>query len=62
MSTQDPAENCNPAPESETRHAHSKDAAGFSTRAIHWGYNPHEHQGALVPPLYICLLYTSRCV
>ena len=68
MSTQDPAENCNPAPESETRHAHSKDAAGFSTRAIHWGYNPHEHQGALVPPLYMTATfafpdaaYGARC-
>lgn len=27
-------------------------AAGFSTRAIHWGYNPADHQGALVPPIY----------
>ena len=30
------------------RHA----AGGFSTRAIHWGYDPVDHQGALVPPLY----------
>ena len=22
-------------------------AGGFSTRAIHWGYNPADHQGAL---------------
>ena len=27
-------------------------SAGFSTRAIHCGYNPHDHQGALVPPIY----------
>jgi methionine-gamma-lyase len=27
-------------------------AAGFATRAIHFGYNPQDHQGALVPPLY----------
>jgi methionine-gamma-lyase len=25
---------------------------GFSTRAIHFGYDPTEHQGALVPPIY----------
>lgn len=25
---------------------------GFSTRAIHHGYNPAENQGALVPPVY----------
>lgn len=27
-------------------------SGGFSTRAIHHGYDPLEHQGALVPPLY----------
>ncbi len=32
-------------------HAQPK-AAGFSTRAIHWGYNPADHHGALVPPIY----------
>ncbi|WP_095111118.1 methionine gamma-lyase [Pseudomonas sp. Irchel 3E20] len=26
---------------------------GFSTRAIHHGYNPLDHQGALVPPIYL---------
>ena len=43
-------------------------AAGFSTRAIHWGYNPAEHQGALVPPLYTSstcacpdVAYGARC-
>jgi methionine-gamma-lyase len=25
---------------------------GFSTRAIHLGYDPQEHHGALVPPIY----------
>ena len=25
---------------------------GFSTRAIHYGYDPADHQGALVPPIY----------
>lgn len=29
-----------------------KGTKGFSTRAIHFGYNPQDHQGALVPPLY----------
>lgn len=27
--------------------------AGFATRAIHHGYNPADHQGALVPPVYM---------
>ena len=26
---------------------------GFSTRAIHHGYNPLEEQGALIPPLHL---------
>ncbi|MEW6292543.1 MAG: methionine gamma-lyase [Pseudomonadota bacterium] len=26
--------------------------AGFSTRAIHYGYNPQDHQGALSPPIF----------
>lgn len=26
---------------------------GFATRAIHHGYNPMDHQGALVPPVYM---------
>ncbi len=26
---------------------------GFSTRAIHFGYDPADHQGALVPPVYM---------
>ncbi len=26
--------------------------SGFSTRAIHFGYNPAENKGALVPPIY----------
>jgi len=30
----------------------TKAATGFSTRAIHFGYNPADHQGALVPPIY----------
>lgn len=41
---------------------------GFSTRAIHWGYNPADHQGALVPPTYATstfafpdVAYGARC-
>ncbi|MDT8989976.1 methionine gamma-lyase [Curvibacter sp. APW13] len=41
---------------------------GFSTRAIHWGYNPAEHHGALVPPTYATstfafpdVAYGGRC-
>lgn len=43
-------------------------SGGFSTRAIHWGYNPAEHNGALVPPLYTSstfafpdVAYGARC-
>lgn len=43
-------------------------AAGFSTRAIHWGYDPAEHHGALVPPTYATstfafpdVAYGGRC-
>ncbi|KTC43992.1 methionine gamma-lyase, partial [Pseudomonas fluorescens ABAC62] len=28
-------------------------ALGFSTRAIHHGYDPQDHHGALVPPVYL---------
>ncbi|MCE4052352.1 methionine gamma-lyase [Pseudomonas sp. Au-Pse12] len=31
---------------------------GFSTRAIHHGYNPQEHQGALIPPIYLTSTFT----
>ncbi|MGC5703089.1 methionine gamma-lyase [Pseudomonas sp. NFXW11] len=31
---------------------------GFSTRAIHHGYHPEEHQGALVPPIYLSSTFT----
>ena len=30
---------------------------GFSTRAIHHGYNPADHQGALVPPIHTSATY-----
>lgn len=43
-------------------------AGGFATRAIHWGYNPADHQGALVPPTYATstfafpdVAYGARC-
>ena len=43
-------------------------SGGFSTRAIHWGYNPADHQGALVPPTYATstfafpdVAYGARC-
>ncbi len=32
--------------------SHATTPQGFSTRAIHHGYNPADHQGALVPPIY----------
>ncbi|MBL0245280.1 MAG: methionine gamma-lyase [Rhodoferax sp.] len=43
-------------------------AGGFATRAIHWGYDPADHQGALVPPTYATstfafpdVAYGARC-
>ncbi len=43
-------------------------ASGFSTRAIHWGYKPADHHGALVPPVYTSstfafpdVAYGARC-
>lgn len=42
--------------------------SGFSTRAIHFGYDPAENKGALVPPIYTSSTYAfpdtaygSRC-
>ena len=32
--------------------SHSSRPQGFATRAIHHGYDPHDHHGALVPPVY----------
>ncbi|MCA8907698.1 MAG: methionine gamma-lyase [Rhodospirillaceae bacterium] len=31
----------------------SKTVSGFSTRAIHFGYEPMDHEGALTPPLHL---------
>jgi methionine-gamma-lyase len=31
--------------------------SGFSTRAIHFGHDPAQHQGALVPPIYSSATY-----
>jgi methionine-gamma-lyase len=31
---------------------------GFATRAIHHGYDPRDHQGALVPPVYLTSTFT----
>ena len=48
--------------------SHPTSAQGFSTRAIHHGYNPADHQGALVPPIYTSatfafpdVAYGARC-
>ncbi|CAG8867019.1 L-methionine gamma-lyase [Pseudomonas fluorescens] len=35
---------------------------GFSTRAIHHGYDPQSHQGALVPPVYQTATYAFASV
>ena len=32
---------------------------GFSTRAIHHGYNPADHKGALVPQIYTSAIRCS---
>ncbi len=46
----------------------TEQSKGFSTRAIHFGYKPAEHQGALVPPIYTSatfafpdVAYGARC-
>lgn len=39
----------------------SKDQ-GFATRAIHHGYDPLEHDGALIPPVYMTSTYAFRDV
>ncbi len=36
---------------------HSTETQGFATRAIHHGYDPMSHQGALVPPVYMTSTY-----
>lgn len=38
------------------------DQAAFETRAIHAAYNPHEHAGALNPPLHLSSTYAFRTV
>lgn len=32
--------------------------SGFSTKAIHHGYDPRDHHGALVPPVYLTSTFT----
>ena len=39
-----------------------KDAQGFSTRAIHFGYDPASHHGALNPPVYLNATYTFESI
>ncbi|HEK0907033.1 TPA: methionine gamma-lyase [Pseudomonas putida] len=38
------------------------DKTGFSTRAIHHGYDPQSHGGALVPPVYQTATYAFESV
>lgn len=40
----------------------AKDSCGFATRAIHHGYDPQSHQGALVPPVYQTATYAFATV
>jgi len=37
-------------------------SAGFSTRAIHHGYDPSENHGALVPPIYLSATFAFPSV
>ncbi len=37
--------------------SHTTTPGGFCTRAIHHGYNPADHHGALVPPIYTSATY-----
>ena len=39
-----------------------KDAQVFSTRAIHFGYDPASHHGALNPPVYLNATYTFESI
>ncbi len=56
-------------PSPEPLHLHAGGGRrGFSTRAIHFGYDPAQNQGALVPPIYTSstfafpdTAYGSRC-
>ena len=36
--------------------------SGFATRAIHYGYDASEHQGALVPPVYMSSTFSFSSV
>jgi len=36
---------------------HNSSTSGFSTRAIHTGHDPQQHQGALNPPIYLNSTY-----
>lgn len=40
----------------------SKHRAGFATRAIHLGYDPAGHEGALTPPLHLTSTFTFENV
>ena len=35
------------------------DKTGFATRAIHHGYDPEDHEGALVPPMHLSSTFTA---
>ncbi len=39
-----------------------QDAPGFATRAIHHGYDPRQHQGALVPPIHVSATFAFETV
>jgi methionine-gamma-lyase len=38
------------------------DNLGFSTRAIHHGYDAQAHHGALVPPIYLSATFAFPTV
>ncbi|MGC4026681.1 MAG: methionine gamma-lyase [Mesorhizobium sp.] len=40
----------------------SNKSAGFATRAIHLGYNPNDHEGALTPPIHLTSTFTFENV
>src|SRR5262245_36818805 len=42
--------------------ARRNSAPGFSTRAIHAGYDPSEAKGALTPPIYLTSTYAFESV
>jgi cystathionine gamma-lyase len=56
-----PAAKTAPAPAATATPAtHKPNPGAFATRAIHAGYDPHEHFGAVNPPVFLTSTYAQR--